>query len=69
MAQMSSRGTQLFCSLFIVIGLVAVGMGVWILTKSLRAENWPVTDGLIPSAATKQTCCEYSFELLSNQVA
>jgi hypothetical protein len=50
---MSSRGTQLFCSLFIVIGLVAVGVGVWILTKSLRAENWPVTDGLIQSAEMK----------------
>jgi len=53
MAQMSSRGTQLFCSLFIVIGLVAVGVGVWLLTKSLRSEHWPVTDGIIQSAAVK----------------
>ena len=50
---MSSRGTQLFCSLFIVIGLVVVGVGVWILTKSLRAEHWPVTDGVIQSAEIK----------------
>ena len=53
MAQMSSRGTQLFCSLFIVIGLVAVGMGIWTLTKSLRSEQWPVTDGIIQLAEMK----------------
>ena len=53
MAQMSSRGTQLFCSLFIVIGLVAVGVGVWLLTKSIRSEHWPVTDGIIQSAEIK----------------
>ena len=53
MAQMSNRGAQLFCSLFIVIGLVAVGVGVWLLTKSLRSEQWPVTDGIIQSAAVK----------------
>jgi hypothetical protein len=50
MAQMSSRGTQLFCSLFIVIGLVAVGIGIWTLAKSLRSEHWPVTDGIVQSA-------------------
>ncbi len=38
MAQMSNRGAQLFCSLFIVIGLVAVGTGIWLLTKSLRRK-------------------------------
>jgi len=53
MAQMSSRGTQLFCSLFIVIGLVAVGVGVWLLIKSLRAEQWPVADGIVQSAEMK----------------
>lgn len=50
MAQMSSRGTQLFCSLFVVIGLVAAGIGIWTLAKSLRSEHWPVTDGIIQSA-------------------
>ncbi len=53
MAQMSSRGAQAFCSLFIVIGLVAVGVGVWLLIKSLRAEHWPVTDGIVQSAEMK----------------
>ena len=53
MAQMSNRGTQLFCWLFIVIGLVAVGIGVWLLAKSFRAEHWPVTDGVIQSAEMK----------------
>jgi Protein of unknown function (DUF3592) len=53
MAQVSSRGTQLFCSLFIVIGLVAIGAGVWLAIKSFRSEHWPVTDGFILSAETK----------------
>ena len=53
MAQMSNRGAQLFCSLFIVIGLVAVGIGIWTLAKSLRSEHWPVTDGTIQSAEMK----------------
>jgi uncharacterized protein (TIGR03435 family) len=50
---MSSRGTQLFCSLFIVIGLVAVGIGIWTLAKSIRSEQWPVTEGIIQSAEMK----------------
>jgi hypothetical protein len=50
MAQISSRGTRLFCSFFILIGLVSVGIGVWLLTKSLRTEHWPVTDGIVQSA-------------------
>ena len=53
MAQMSSRGSQLFCSLFVVIGLVAVGIGIWMGVKSLRSEHWPVTDGIVRSAEMK----------------
>ena len=53
MAQMSSRGTQLFCSLFIAIGLATVGVGVWLLIRSLRTEHWPVTNGIIQSAEMK----------------
>ena len=53
MAQISNRGAQLFCSLFIVVGLVAVGIGSWILAKSIRSEHWPVTDGIIQSAEMK----------------
>jgi uncharacterized protein (TIGR03435 family) len=53
MAQMSSRGAQLFCSLFVVIGLVAVGIGIWTLAKSIRSEHWPVTEGIIQSAEMK----------------
>ena len=53
MAQMSSRGTQLFCSLFVVIGLVVLGIGIWTLAKSIRSEHWPVTEGIIQSAEMK----------------
>ncbi len=53
MAQMSSRGAQLFCSLFIAVGLVAVGVGVWLLIRSLRSEHWPVTGGIVQSAEMK----------------
>lgn len=50
MAQVSNRGVQLFCWLFIVIGMVAVGVGVWTLIKSIRTKHWPVADGVIQSA-------------------
>jgi uncharacterized protein (TIGR03435 family) len=53
MAQMSNRGAQLFCSLFIVIGLAAVGVGGWLLIRSIRTEHWPVTDGIVQSAELK----------------
>jgi uncharacterized protein DUF3592 len=53
MSQTSSRGSQFFYSLFIAIGLVAVGIGIWILSKSLRSEHWPVTDGIIQSTEMK----------------
>src|SRR5882724_11371684 len=53
MAQGSNRGTQLFCLLFVVIGLGAVGVGVSMMIKGLRTEHWPVTDGVIQSAAMK----------------
>ena len=53
MAQVSNRGVRLFCWLFIAIGLVAVGAGVWTLIKSIRTERWPVTDGVIQSAEMK----------------
>jgi hypothetical protein len=36
-----------------VIGLAAVGVGVWMLVKSLRTEYWPVTDGIVRSAVMK----------------
>lgn len=53
MAQVSNRGTQLFCLLSVVIGLVAVGVGVSMMVKSLRTEHWPVTNGVIQSAEMK----------------
>jgi hypothetical protein len=53
MAQVSNRGAQLFCLLFIIIGLVAVGVGVSMMLKSLRTERWPVTDGVVQSAEMK----------------
>jgi len=59
MAKVSGRGTQLFCFLFIVIGLIAVGVGVWLLVKSLRSEHWPVTDGVILTAEIKSHSGEH----------
>jgi hypothetical protein len=53
MAQVSNRGTQLFCLLFVIVGLAAVGVGVSMTIKSLRAEHWPVTEGVIQSAEMK----------------
>ena len=53
MSRKSSLVPQLFCSLFIVIGLVAVGVGVRLLIKSLRSEHWPVTDGIVQSSEMK----------------
>jgi uncharacterized protein (TIGR03435 family) len=53
MAQKSSRGGQLFCSLFVLIGLVTVGIGIWLLAKSVRSGQWPVTNGIIRSAELK----------------
>jgi hypothetical protein len=50
MAKVSGRGTQIFCSLFIVIGLVVAGFGVLTLIKSWRSEKWPVTNGVILTA-------------------
>lgn len=53
MAQVSNRGAQLFCSLFIVIGLVAAGVGFWMIIKSYRSEHWPVVAGVVQSAEMK----------------
>jgi hypothetical protein len=53
MAKFSSRVTQIFFFLFIGVGLVIAGAGVWMMIKSLRSENWPVTDGVILSAEMK----------------
>ncbi len=53
MANVSGRGTRLFCSLFIVIGLVALAAGGWMFVKTLRANQWPVTDGVILTAEMK----------------
>ena len=50
MAQVSNRNVQLFCWVFIAIGLAMVGAGIWTLIKSLRTESWPMTDGVIESA-------------------
>ena len=53
MAQVSNRNVQLFCWVFIALGLAVVGAGVWTLIKSLRTESWPVTDGVIQSTREK----------------
>jgi len=36
-----------------------VGVGIWLLTKSLRAEHWPVTDGIVQSAEMKSHSDEH----------
>jgi preprotein translocase subunit SecG/cbb3-type cytochrome oxidase subunit 3 len=68
MAQMSSRDTKLLCSLFIVIGLVAVGIGIWMFSKSLRAEHWPVTDGIVQSAEMKSQSGNHGSTTYSAEV-
>lgn len=55
MAQKIPRGVQVFCALFAVIGLVVVGAGGWTLVKSIRSEQWPVTDGIVQSAEMKSS--------------
>jgi Protein of unknown function (DUF3592)/Protein of unknown function (DUF3738) len=68
MAQMSNRGARLFCSLIIVIGLVAVGIGIWTLAKSIRTEYWPVTDGIVQSADMKASSGNHSRTTYSVKV-
>jgi Protein of unknown function (DUF3592) len=50
MPQASNRGAQLFCWVFILVGVTVMGAGVWTLIKSIRTEHWPVTDAVIQSA-------------------
>jgi Protein of unknown function (DUF3592) len=50
MAQPSIRSTRLFCGLFILMGVGAIGAGGWILVQGLRCEFWPTTDGVIQTA-------------------
>lgn len=50
MAQSPPRSAQIFCWLFVVIGLGIVGCGAWTLIKSFRTNDWPVTNGVIQSA-------------------
>lgn len=53
MAQTRPRSIQIFCWLFIVMGVGIVGWGGWTLIKSIRTNDWPVTDGVIQSARQK----------------
>lgn len=50
MAQSTPRGLQLFCWLFIVLGVGITGWGGWTLIRSVRTNDWPVTEGVIQSA-------------------
>ena len=59
MAKVSGRGTQIFCSLFILIGLIAMGSGVWMAFKSVSSEQWPVTDGVVLTAEMKSHSGEH----------
>ncbi len=53
MVRTSSRHTRLLSLLFVFVGLIVVGIGIWIFVKSIRAEYWPVTDGIVRSAEMK----------------
>jgi hypothetical protein len=66
MAKVSSRGAQVFLSLFIIVGLVVMGAGVWMLIKSLRSEQWPVTDGVILTAEMKSHSGEHGDTYSAN---
>jgi hypothetical protein len=68
MAQASNRGTQLFCWLFIVIGAVAVGVGGWMLIKSLRTRSWPVAEGVIQSAQKQSHSGDHGSRTYSAEV-
>ncbi len=50
MARGPIRSGRILCWLCIAIGLMALGAGVWTLIRSLRTEQWPVTDGVVRSA-------------------
>lgn len=50
MAQSPPRSARPFCWLFILVGLGIVGCGVWTLIKSIRTNDWPITNGVIQSA-------------------
>jgi hypothetical protein len=47
---MPNPSTKPLCILFIVIGLVVVAVGIRLLARSLGAELWPVTNGMVRSA-------------------
>jgi hypothetical protein len=47
MKQLSKRSTPVFLGLFIVIGAVAVVVGIWMAIQSLQCERWPTTEGRI----------------------
>ncbi|HEU5396215.1 MAG TPA: DUF3592 domain-containing protein [Verrucomicrobiae bacterium] len=50
MAQLSRNAGRFFCSIFIVVGLIAAGAGGWNLVKGIRTEQWPVANGIVMSA-------------------
>ena len=49
----SNRSIRIFLGLFILIGVGALGGGVWTLIRSLRCEHWPTTEGVIEQAELK----------------
>jgi hypothetical protein len=42
-----------FLSIFLLVGLLAIGFGCWNLWRSLRCASWPTTAGVVVSAQMK----------------
>jgi hypothetical protein len=59
MVQRSKRDARaakivpVFLGFFILIGAVALGVGVWNLYRSLDCEHWPATEGVVDRAEMK----------------
>lgn len=50
MAKRIPLGLKLFLGIFILVGAIAVGCGLYNLIRSVRCANWPTTDGVVESA-------------------
>ena len=54
MNKSTSHLARLFPGVFILIGLIVLGFGVWNLMRSLGSEHWPVVNGTVQSATMQR---------------
>ena len=50
MAQSNPRANRAFLSLFLVAGVVMVGIGFWNLFRSVQCARWPTAEGLVTAS-------------------